>query len=200
MTLKIDGLKVKRNSHMALNLALFSKVRKYKNKYRTKICDFTAFQQNFSVEGSLSLWSFLVKLSPFSSTKIEELTAGSDEKTQHSTAGIWTRVFQTLVGRSNHWATKPRQKLRANSCLSPSCQFFFHYEVTRIARVYKHTTNENSLDLNPFNWKLALVRMFPHQIPSFFSDNDRRTESWISFVWSSCQFFYLCWRKRREFN
>ena len=45
-----------------------------------------------------------------------------------------------------------------NFRLSPSCQFFFHYEVTRIARVHKHaSTNDNSLDLGPFNRKLALV-------------------------------------------
>ena len=40
----------------------------------------------------------------FSPTKKEELTAGSDEKkkTQRSPTEIRTRVFQTLVGRSNH--------------------------------------------------------------------------------------------------
>ena len=44
--------------------------------------------------------------------------------------------------------------MRVNFRLSPSCQFFFHYEVTRIARVYKHAaTNDNSLDLDPFNRK-----------------------------------------------
>ena len=49
-----------------------------------------------------------------------------------------------------------------NFRLSPSCQFFFHYEVTRIARVYKHAaTNDNSLDLDPFNRKLALVGIIP---------------------------------------
>ena len=41
-----------------------------------------------------------------------ELTAGSDEKkkTQRSPAGDWTGVFRLPVGRSNHWATKPRQE------------------------------------------------------------------------------------------
>ena len=49
-----------------------------------------------------------------------------------------------------------------SSRLSLSCRlFFFHYEVTQTARVYKHAvTNENSLDLNPFNRKLALSRSF----------------------------------------
>ena len=66
----------------------------------------------------------------------EELTAGSDEKTQRSPAGNRT---QGLANSSrtlymNHWATKPQRELRVNSRLSPSCQFFFHYEVTRIAR------------------------------------------------------------------
>ena len=44
-----------------------------------------------------------------------ELTAGSDEKkAQRSPAGDRTWVFRLPVGRSNHWATKPRQELRAN--------------------------------------------------------------------------------------
>ena len=57
---------------------------------------------------------------------------------------------------------KPQRELRVNFRLSPSCQFFFHYEVTRIARVYEHAaTNDNSLDLDPFNRKLALVGIIP---------------------------------------
>ena len=39
ITLKLDGLKTKTNFHPVLNFALFWKVRKYKIKYRTKICD-----------------------------------------------------------------------------------------------------------------------------------------------------------------
>ena len=100
-------------------------------------------------------------------TKIEELTAGSDEKTQRSPPGIKPKVLRILVARSNHWATKPQRELRVNSRLSPSCQFFFHYEVTRIARVYKHAaTNDNSLDLDPFNRKLALVGIIPIKFSS----------------------------------
>ena len=58
-----------------------------------------------------------------------------------------------------------------NFRLSPSCQFFFHYEVTRIARVYKHAaTNDNSLDLDPFNRKLAFVGIIPNQLFSLSSD------------------------------
>ena len=54
-----------------------------------------------------------------------------------------------------------------NFRLSPSCQLFFHYEVTRIARVYKHAaTNDNSLDLDPFNRKLALVGIIPIKFSS----------------------------------
>ena len=41
MTLKFKVLKAKINFHVVLNLVLFSKVRKYENKYWTKICDFT---------------------------------------------------------------------------------------------------------------------------------------------------------------
>ena len=38
-----DGLKTKINFHPVLNFALFSQVRKYEIKYRTKICDFTVW-------------------------------------------------------------------------------------------------------------------------------------------------------------
>ena len=41
-------------------------------------------------------------------------------------AEIRTRIFLLLVGRSCHWPTQPGQELRANSCLSPCYQFFFH--------------------------------------------------------------------------
>ena len=46
------------------------------------------------------------------------------KKTQRSPAGDRTWVVRLPVGHSNHWATKPQQELRANFCLSPSCQFF----------------------------------------------------------------------------
>ena len=46
MTVKFDGIKAKRNFHAVLNLVLFSKVRKYENKYRTKICDFTVTEHD----------------------------------------------------------------------------------------------------------------------------------------------------------
>ena len=71
----------------------------------------------------VSLWGY-IKCCPLSPTKIEELTAGSDVKTQRSSAGDPTRVFRMLVRHSNHWATKPWQELRANSRLSPRCQVF----------------------------------------------------------------------------
>ena len=57
---------------------------------------------NVSTESSL-LSGFLVKFSPFSPTKIEQLTAGFDEKTQCSHA---------------YWATKTRQKLSPFTKLS----------------------------------------------------------------------------------
>ena len=56
---------------------------------------------------------------------------------------------------------------------------YFQREVTRIARVDKHTaTNDNSLDLDPFtdDRKLALVKVIPNQILfSFSSNKERRT-------------------------
>ena len=45
MTLKIEGLEGRRNFHTVLNVAHFSKARKYENKYRAKICDFTVYAQ-----------------------------------------------------------------------------------------------------------------------------------------------------------
>ena len=47
------------------------------------------------------------------------------KKTQRSPVGDRTRVFRLPVGRSNHWATKPRQELRTNFCLSPTVSSFF---------------------------------------------------------------------------
>ena len=52
-----------------------------------------------------------------------ELTAWSDEKKKKNRAqpcGDRTWVFQLPVGRSDHWATKPRQELRVNFCHSPN--------------------------------------------------------------------------------
>ena len=61
-----------------------------------------------------------------------------------------TWVFRLLVVRSNHWATKPRQELRANfSFFLSSCQFFF-FSLQGDLDVWapKHAeTNDNSLDL-----------------------------------------------------
>ena len=43
--LKTEDLKAKTNFHTVLNLELFSKVRKYENKYHTKICDLTVIKK-----------------------------------------------------------------------------------------------------------------------------------------------------------
>ena len=53
--------------------------------------------------------------------------------------------------------------------------------MTGIARVNKHAaTNDNSLDLDLFNRKLALVGIIPNQnLFSFSSDKDRRP--WVRF-------------------
>ena len=123
------------------------------------------------------------QLFSFSSDK-DRRTDSRIRRKKHSAAPprIEPRILRILVARSNHWATKPQRELRVNFRLSPSCQFFFHYEVTRIARVYKHAaTNDKSLDLDPFNRKLALVGIIPNQLFSFSSDNfkDRRTDSRI---------------------
>ena len=125
---------------------------------------------------------FFQILFSFSTDKDRRTDMQPDQTKKHSAAppGIEPKVLRILVARSNHWATKPQRELRVNFRLSPSCQlfFFFHYEVTRIARVYKHAaTNDNSLDLDPFNRKLALVGIIPIKILfSFSTDKDRRTD------------------------
>ena len=81
--------------------------------------------------------SRLIKFSSLSApTKIEKLTSGSDEKHSAALPGIEPRVLRIPFAHSNHRATKPQRELRVNFRLSSSCQFFFHHEVTRIARVY----------------------------------------------------------------
>ena len=56
--------------------------------------------------------------------------------------GDRTQVFRLPVGRSNHWATKPRQELRANFCLSPTVSFL-SLRGDPSVRAYKHVeTNE----------------------------------------------------------
>ena len=70
------------------------------------------------------------------------------KKTQRSPAGDRTRVFRLPVGRSNHWATKPRQELRANFCLSPNCQFFFTTRWPECLSLQTRRDQRNSLDLN----------------------------------------------------
>ena len=97
-----------------------------------------------------------------------------DQTKKHSAAppGIEPKVLRILVARSNHWATKPQRELRVNFRLSPSCQLFFHYEwLERATRIRK------TLGSIPGGAALCF------------------------FVWSGCQFFYLCrcW-KRREFD
>ena len=85
-----------------------------------------------------------------------------EKNTQRSLAGDRTWVFRVSVGRSNHWATKPRQELRANFCLSPSHQFFFFSRGDLDVRACEHTeTNENSMDLilNMFKSNIVSVRI-----------------------------------------
>ena len=61
---------------------------------------------------------FLIKFSSHSApTRIEELTAGSDEKHSAAPPGIEPRVLRILVARYNHWATKPQRELRVNSSI-----------------------------------------------------------------------------------
>ena len=83
----------------------------------------------------LSNYHGYVKIFPFSTTKMEELTAGLDEKKKHRIPAGWSipGFFQILIRGSNLSATKPRQDKRANnyhqavssSFIRPSCQFCF---------------------------------------------------------------------------
>ena len=93
------------------------------------------------------------------------------KKTQRSPAGDRTRVFRLPVGRSNHWATKPRQELRANFCLSPNCQFFFTTRWPECLSLQTRRDQRNSLDLNisnRSNRKFVPVGTIPSNQTSFF--------------------------------
>ena len=71
--------------------------------------------QTSKILNSLLSGSFLINSSLSAPTKIEELTAGSDEKnTAQPPPGIEPRILRILVARSNHWATKPQRELRVN--------------------------------------------------------------------------------------
>ena len=105
----------------------------------------------------------------------ERRTDSRIRQKKHSAAppGIEPRILRILVARSNHWATKPQRELRVNSRLSPSCQFFFHYGF--VAQWLERATRiRKILGLIPGGAALCF------------------------FVWSGCQFFYLCrsWKRR----
>ena len=104
-------------------------------------------------------------LFPLLRSNIDELTAGSDEKT-HSATLAETWVFRLPVGRFNHWATKPWQELRANSILAfhQAVSSFSLQYMPRVAWVYN-------------TQRPTKIRWIP----------DRDTL--LFFVWSSCQFF-----------
>ena len=80
------------------------------------------------------------------------------KKTQHSPAGDQTWVFRLPIGRSNHWATKPRQELRANFCLSPNCQFFF---TTRLPAYSSLQTRREQRRLAGFNYNCSNQKFVP---------------------------------------
>ena len=134
-----------------------------------------------------------IKFSSLSApTKIEELTAGSDEKTQRSPAGNRTQ------GLAHALTTELRS--HNGNCVwifdfHQAVSSFFHYEVTRIARVYKHAaTNDNSLDLDPFNRKLALVGIIPIKVSSLSAPTKIGmipTRASLRFIRTSC--FVTLW-------
>ena len=122
-----------------------------------------------------------IKFSSLSArTKKEELTAGSDEKTQRSPAGNQT---QGLANSRSHALTTEQRSHNGNCVwIVDFHQAVSSFSTTRwpgFARVYKHAaTIENSLDFNPFNRKLALVGIIPNQILfSFSSDKDRSADT-----------------------
>ena len=117
--------------------------------------------------------SFNIKKGSISANRMKDqilfsFSSNKDEKHSAAPPEIEPRILWNPVARSNHWATKPQQELHVNFRLSPRSQFFFHYEVTRIARIYKHAvTNKNCLDLDPF--ARPWVR-FPVGLHCFSSD------------------------------
>ena len=140
------------------------------------------FQRASIFVNSLLSGSFLIKLFSFSSDK-DRRTDSRIRRKKHSAAppGIEPRILRIPVARSNHWATKPQRELRVNSRFSPSCQFFFPL---------RGDPDCPSLPARSDQRKLAGFRSMG-SIPGgaalcFF------------FVWSGCQFFYLCrsWKRR----
>ena len=164
------------------------------------------FSQRFCLSAALGVLgeTIFLKYSPIEPTsvpflRIEELRAGSDEKTQHSPAGIQTRVFRLPIGRSNHWATKPWQELRANSRLSLSCWFFFHYEVTLClflpdpavsSSIFVGIKGENLIKNDPDKSELSTLQyvqsfwVFLYLSPSVYSLFDLRSETWSVDPWT----------------
>ena len=126
-----------------------------------------------------------VKFSSLSApTKIEELTAGPDEKHSAAPPGIEPRVLWILVVRSNHWAMKPRRKCMWILAFHQAVSSFPLRGNPDCPTVYKHAaTNENSLDWNPFNRKLALAGIIPNQILFSFSLSELKEKRiWLGMI------------------
>ena len=100
----------------------------------------SAFLENFKTDiPHLVGWEILPKHFPWWTNSflfsIRQMWTDSwirRKKTQRSPAGDRTCVFRLPAGRSNYWATKPRQELRANFLSFTKLSVLFHYEVTRM--------------------------------------------------------------------
>ena len=132
------------------------------------------------MQNCIENWPFLKLCSSFkfsslsTPTKIEELTAGSDKNTQRSPAGNRTQGLanssRTLYPLSNEATTETVCEFSTFTKLSvlfplwgdPDCP-------SQQAR--SEDDDENWLNLNPFNRKLALVGIIPNQILLSFSSD-----------------------------
>ena len=95
ITSKFKGLKANRTFHTVLNFVLFSKVRKYENKYRTKICDFAVLSGRIhsTLIYSVSWWFFFLKEKERSETK-------KGMKRKERRKALWVRQRENFERKS----------------------------------------------------------------------------------------------------
>ena len=118
-------------------------------------------------------------------------------KTQRSpTGGSNPGFLWSLVGRSNHGSTKPRQKLLANSRLSPRCQFCSKTKFSDsscrglVAQwLERSTCNRKDPGLNPATGLRCVFRLI--QLSVLLSFLERRDRIWLGMIPTGASFWTL---------
>ena len=128
------------------------------------------------IVNSLLSGSFLIKVSSLSApTKIEELTAGSDEKTQRSPAGI--RAQGLAISSGTHWPLQLSYELRVNSrfFVWSGCQFFYP------CRMWKRGEFDELMTNVKLQHNIAASSLPPWLNPTLLL-RDRSTHRWTRFT------------------